>query len=855
MNNDDITIDKKMLEGFLKEIARGGIKQDGKVISDVEMLVADKPTSCNNNSFNGLNFSNEQLVKVRAEYKKILEKYEDKLDDVFRNRAAYNKRLDEIEGVFDSLSSTQEEIRNLSARDISNLSSPELKHLKKLYKDLNKYNVDYINRQNEIILYVHAEKRGIETAFSDEIKYRSLINKDTRNSCEKKLIEKYEYKHNAPIFGVSSGNEFLNILQNLQNKIVNLNSGKLTNFTKNMFDKSTGKFTVKQDGIFSKIRNFADKHFTSEKKLKKLDEEVQNLRNDMLVNDIIMNKIKKIYKTECDHISQNEKRLSYNDVVNMVNAMVIGLPEQYSSDICTKVEEKIKVYLTEIEKNIEKNGYTMLEALNAALHSDENSYDKKQNLLSEYKKASTKLFRIESNQFKKENNGIDLSHTTEEDNSYDVRDVPNPIGEKTSADEYEEPVITNENNEKVLNVQDEEQNNEYLDSDLEKTPNFKDLNVQDEEQNNEYLDSDLERTPNFKDLNVQDEEQNNEYLDSDLERTPNFSNHDLNNMSGKDAKIPETEPVTELDIKTELSTETSNTSTNENNQNEPASETDKEDNIKKQIRELDLPEIKLETENKENRDNDFSDNENEEEVHENTEIQNDEPYFVRASNNYITSLEKAKGSLNEKRKEITEHLQERLELDNQQKIKYGDIVPESNEDLYVIALQKEKRNIEKKLKDITKEIEDEKEKLASMKQQHIQHIVSQLRAKERDDKIQYYTKEIANIENGLRERREKNIKNASIWGNVEDTIEDDIANDEELKEYNDHLNELKEKRDVLNSESINAKLEYIAMLEAKIKSNDSLSDEEKQNARRQLLVDFDEYTNSVNEESYKPRTK
>ena len=805
MNNDDITIDKKMLEGFLKEIARGGIKQDGKVISDVEMLVADKPTSCNNNSFNGLNFSNEQLVKVRAEYKKILEKYEDKLDDVFRNRAAYNKRLDEIEGVFDSLSSTQEEIRNLSARDISNLSSPELKHLKKLYKDLNKYNVDYINRQKEIILYVHAEKRGIGTAFSDEIKYRSLINKDTRNSCEKKLIEKYEYKHNAPIFGVSSGNEFLNILQNLQNKIVNLNSGKLTNFTKNMFDKSTGKFTVKQDGIFSKIRNFADKHFTSEKKLKKLDEEVQNLRNDMLVNDIIMNKIKKIYKTECDHISQNEKRLSYNDVVNMVNAMVIGLPEQYSSDICTKVEEKIKVYLTEIEKNIEKNGYTMLEALNAALHSDENSYSKKQNLLSEYKKASTKLFRIESNQFKKENNGIDLSHTTEEDNSYDVRDVPNPIGEKTSADEYEEPVITNENNEKVLNVQDEEQNNEYLDSDLEKT---------------QY-----------------------------------FPKHDKNNMPGKDAKIPETEPVTEPDIKTELSTETSNTSTNENNQNEPASETDKEDNIKKQIRELDLPEIKLETENKENRDNDFSDNENEEEVHENTEIQNDEPYFVRASNNYITSLEKAKGSLDEKRKEITEHLQERLELNNQLKIKYGDIVPESNEDLSSIALQKEKSNIEKKLKDITKEIEDEKEKLASMKQQHIQHIVSQLRAKERDDKIQYYTKEIANIENGLRERREKNIKNASIWGNVEDTIEDDIANDEELKEYNDHLNELKEKRDVLNSESINAKLEYIAMLEAKIKSNDSLSDEEKQNARRQLLVDFDEYTNSVNEESYKPRTK
>ena len=779
MNNDDITIDKKMLEGFLKEIARGGIKQDGKVISDVKMLVAGEPISCDNIRFNNLNFSNEQLDKVRAEYQKLLVEYETKLDDVCRKRAVYNKGLDEIEEVSERLSSINREIYNLSARGISNLSSSELEYLGKLYEDRVNCNKKYLNYQKGIISYVHTDKDGIGTAFCAEINYRSLINKDTRNSYEKKLIDEYEYKLNEPFFDVSSGNKLLNILQNEKVKLI---SSKLTTFKKDMFDKLTGKFTAKQDGIFSKIRNFAEKHFNSEEALKTLNKKVQNLRNDIHVNDIIMNIIKEIYDLEHTYISQNKKRLGYNEIANMVETFVATLPKKYSSDICTKVKEKIKVSLAEIQEKMDVHGYTTLEALNAALHSDENSYYTKQNLLSEYKKASTKLFRIELNKFKKKKNGINLSHTTENDNSYDVRDVPNPGGNKTSIDEYEEPVITNENNEEILNVQNEEQNNEYLDSNLE-------------------------RTPNFKDLNVQDEEQNNEYLDSDLERTPNFSNHDLNNMSGKDAKIPETEPVTELDIKTELSTETSNTSTNENNQNEPASE---------------------------------------------TEIQNDEPYFVRASNNYITSLEKAKGSLYEKYVEITEHLQKRLELDNQQKIKYGDIVPESNEDLYVIALQKEKRNIEKKLKDITKEIEDEKEKLASMKQQYI---VSQIKAKERADKIQYYTKAIANIENGLRERREENIKNASIWGNVEDTIEDDIANDEELKECNDYLNELKEKRDVLKSESVDAKLEYIEMQVDKINSNDNLSDEEKQNVCRQLWADFDEYTNSVNEESYKPRTK
>ncbi len=706
MNNYDITTDKKMLEGFLKEIARGGIKQDGKVISDVKMLVAGEPISCDNIRFNNLNFSNEQLDKVRAEYQKLLDEYETKLDDVCGKRAVYNKGLDEIEEVSKRLSSINREIDNLSARGISNLSSSELEYLGKLYEDRVKCNEVYLNYQKRIISYVHTDKDGIGTAFSAEINYRSLINKDTRNSYEKKLIDEYEYKLNEPFFDVSSDNKLSNILQN---KNVKLISGKLTKFTKGMFDKLTGKFTAKQDGVFSKIRNFADKFYNREK----LNKKVQNLRSEIIANDIIMEAINTIYDMEHNSIYSNGKGLSYDDIANIFNTAAQNKQLQNLPDIYNKVKEKIRVSLAEIKEKMDVHGYTTLEALNAALHLDENSYYTKQDLLSEYKKASTKLYRRDLRDFNKSIKDIDLSHTTEEDNSYDVRDVPNPIGEKTSADEYEEPIISNEHSN-------------------------------------------------------EEEKQDNEYFDSDEYEEPVISN------------------------------------------------------------------------------------ENEEEVHENTEIQNDEPYFVRASNNYITSLEKAKGSLYEKYDEITEHLQERLELNNQQKIKYGDIVPEINEDLSFIALQKEKRNIEKELKDITNEIEDEKEKLASMKQQHI---LSQSKAKENAEKIQDYTDDIVNLENELRQRREENIEHVSIFGNVEDTIEDDIANDEVLNENKEKLNELTEERDVLNSESIDAKLEYIAMLEAKINSNDNLSDEEKQNACRQLWADFDEYTNSVNEESYKPRTK
>ena len=133
---------------------------------------------------------------------------------------------------------------------------------------------------------------------------------------------------------------------------------------------------------------------------------------------------------------------------------------------------------------------------------------------------------------------------------------------------------------------------------------------------------------------------------------------------------------------------------------------------------------------------------------------------------------------------------------------------------------------------------------------------------------------IENYRNGINERIEEikqtrtepksfyrhdkpmsNVEKASVFGSVEDSLDEDIANDRVINEYKQRLEELTDERDITKSSSITDALDFYESLETAINGNDSLSEDEKATARKKLWEDFASYTSTIDEESYKSKSR
>ena len=105
------------------------------------------------------------------------------------------------------------------------------------------------------------------------------------------------------------------------------------------------------------------------------------------------------------------------------------------------------------------------------------------------------------------------------------------------------------------------------------------------------------------------------------------------------------------------------------------------------------------------------------------------------------------------------------------------------------------------------------------------------------------------------DKASNNSGRTSEFGPVEDTMDEDLANDRELNEYRSNLNTLQEEMNALKSDNITDILNHFEDMENAINNNANLSNEDKAEARKQLWENFAEYTATTDEENYKPRSR
>lgn len=744
MNNDskDITKNSKMLEEFLQALAAGNVIQEGKSINDISMLEVGKKIQYGSNALKEIIFGEEQLKYVADEYQKKCNKYKENIEKVFSKRADYNSALNQIREVSGKLDTCEGKISTYSARGVQNLSLSEMKELKKLYNERIKLNNQYIDYQQGLIDFIHGDDNGLGAAVEVANAFDDYIDTGTRKKIENDIICLIDFTKNEQFFKTSNSAEKLD----LKNKNVKLVSGKLTRFTKKMFDKVTGKFMPNKNGVLTKMTGFFSK-FTDEKKLKN---NVHALKYDMRANDMLMEMLKTVYNVETDFIKgrTDYAGMSLDDIESMLNDYLTRAKgtekvRPLPPEILKRIEEKRDDYLKEIKEDIEKNGLPALQALNNTIHFSNDDYIKKQNLLENYKKASNKLYEKELNDFMKSIRGIELSELKDESASYDVMNLTDPK----------------------------------------------------------------------KEVEVQSTELAKENVDNSVPTS------ELINMESSDVNIPNTEPINNNII---------------DDTSQPAN-TD------------------LDNENEQNA-----------ELAKNEDAHSDEPVFVTATKNYITALENERIQLLQEYDERKKDLRAALERASAKKIKYGDRVPEMNEDPVVVAIQNEVNEIGKRMEKIADDIEHEETKIEELKNKHF---LSKAKLNEKSMVIDDYNNVIEGLENDLKthstnhqnyfepDKASNNSGRTSEFGPIEDTIDEDLANDRELNEYRSNLNTLQEEMDALKSDDITDILNHFEDMENAINNNANLSNEDKAEARKQLWENFAEYTATTDENSYKPKSR
>lgn len=764
MNNDskDITKNSKMLEEFLQALAAGKVVQRGKNIIDPFLLEEGEPFQYGGASSEKITFDIEQRRRVLEAYEEKVRVYVESVEKIFSKHADYNSALNQIREVSTKLFACNEKINVLQKKDVQNFSLSEMKKLEELYNERIRLNNQYIDYQQGLIKFVHIDENGLGTAVNGINVVENYISAKERAEYDLRVVARNDFIKNEPFFKVSSDAEEIS----LKDKEVKVVSGKLTRFTKKMFDKVTGKFTSDKNGILTKITGFFDK-FTDEKKLKN---NVHAFMCDMRANDMLMQMIKKIYNLEESKEKElyksanspalgfvainpydfyKEHRLSFDDIEYMLNEYLevaksgTATSEPLSPEIVKRLEEKCDSCLEEIKEDMEKKGLSTLQALNNTIHFSNDDYIKKQNLLENYKKASNKLYEKELNDFMKSIRGIELSELKDESASYDVMNLTEPK----------------------------------------------------------------------KEVEVQSTEPAKENTDNSVPTS------ELINMESSDVNIPNTEPINNNII---------------DDSSQPAN-TD------------------LDNENEQNA-----------ELAKNEDAHSDEPVFVTATKNYITALENERIQLLQEYDERKKDLRAALERASAKKIKYGDRVPEMNEDPVVVAIQNEVNEIGKRMEKIADDIEHEETKIEELKNKHF---LSKAKLNEKSMVIDDYNNVIEGLENDLKthstnhqnyfepDKASNNSGRTSEFGPIEDTIDEDLANDRELNEYRSNLNTLQEEMDALKSDDITDILNHFEDMENAINNNANLSNEDKAEARKQLWENFAEYTATTDENSYKPKSR
>lgn len=749
-NSKDIIKDSKMLDEFLQAFAAGNVIQEGKSINDITELEANKLVQCEGASFHNIAFNTEQLKYIANEYQKKIDMYKKSVEQVFSKRADYDKALNEIRLVYNKLHECEQKISEFVNKGIENLNNVEIKKLENLYNERIKFNEQYVDYQQGLILFIHADENGLGEVTNSEIALRNYVNPEIRTKLENEIICSESFVRDEPFFDVSAKNNEIN---NLKNKI-KLVSGKLTNFTRNMFDKMNGKFVPRKDGVLAKLSGFTQKFIDKNK----LEKNVHLFTKDMIVNDTLSLYFNSMYRLEKNRIKNEENcaRLTSDEIAALIDRSISR--NAFPPEILEGLNPKVFEYLEEINSNMNKSGLSSLQAINNTVHFSQADYNKKKDLLTNYAKASNKLFKKELNDFKEKIKDLNLSDLKDETAIFDVRVLPNPeaeMSEKTKSDEQvNEPVII-------------------------------------------------------------DVKENTAAIDT--KPVESYAS------SQKDETVSDTEPLKDTSNSDDLSTSSQPVDADLDNENEQNAELAK-----------------------------------------NEDAHSDEPVFVTATKNYITVLENERTQLLQEYDERKKELRAALERANAKKIKYGDRVPEINEDPVVVAIQNEVNEIGKRMEKIADDIEHEETKLEELKNKQF---LSKVKLNEKSMVIDDYNNVIEGLENDLKthstnhqnyfepDKASNNSGRTSEFGPVEDTMDEDLANDRELNEYRSNLNILQEEMNALKSDNITDILNHFEDMENAINNNANLSNEDKAEARKQLWENFAEYTATTDEENYKPRSR